>query len=917
VACPPEQLIVACADGSLPAPARADVEEHVTGCADCQRRLTDALASRSRTVAARGNLEARTPTGGAHAPPPAPEALPRGASVGRYTILALVARGGMGEVYAAYDPELDRKIALKLLQTTPGAVDARAQARLLREAKAIAKVSHPNVIVVHDAGTFADRVFVAMEFVDGQTLKAWLAETPRTRREILDVFTGAARGLDAAHAAGLVHRDFKPHNVMVGKDGSVRVMDFGLARPISDAASAPADPAPDDDAAIIAATTSARSAPDHDLTRTGELVGTPLYMAPEQFLTVATDARTDQFSFCVALYQALYRDHPFAGDSMPVLITNVLGGHVHPPPARHDVPGWLRRVLLRGLAVDPGARWPSMQALIGALAQDPARVRRRFAAGAGVALLLLATVGTLVRGARPSAALCRGGPAHLRGVWEPADATDAAGARRATIHAAFLRAGSSGAADAWARVEPVLDRYAARWLGMYRQACEATQLRGEQSAETLDLRMSCLEQRRNALLALSDVLATADQVAVSVAVNAANALPAIESCADMNLLRAAVAPPPDQATRAKIEDLRRRAAIAKALNDTGKHPLALQRSAALIDEARAIGYRPLLADLLFMAGEFDNGANFRPEAVPLLEEALWTGLASRRDDVAVEAAALLTGYVGTYLARPADGRRWARLAESVLDRLGEGHDRLRAWVLQAEALIDIQEGKLAHALELVTRGLALKEKALPADHPDIAISLEVQADVLHGLGRNDEALRASERAAAMTLRAFGPGSPALNVILNNRGEYLVDMGRSAEALPVLRESLAGWEAQGLPDNATLSYPLTNLGQALLGVGRAAEAVAPLERALRARAAGEIDPLLLADTRFALGRALWEAGPSPARAVTLIMDARAAYQAARSPRGTAQTAAIDKWLAAHPGAEKVGPTYGKMPPARAR
>jgi len=252
-------------------------------------------------------------------------AVSRGASIGRYLVLDHVGSGGMGDVFAAYDPELDRKIALKLLRAEGEARGERGRGRLLREAKAIAKLSHPNVVVVYDAGTYDDRVFVAMEFVEGQTLAAWLAERPRAAREILTVFEAAARGLSAAHAAGLVHRDFKPQNVMVGAGGKVRVMDFGLARPIA------AEEAPRDGAPVAAKVAPLDSGAP--LTLTGELLGTPLYMAPEQFQGLRTDARTDQFSFCVALYQALYGAHPFRAHALTHLMSDVLVGAVQPAPA--------------------------------------------------------------------------------------------------------------------------------------------------------------------------------------------------------------------------------------------------------------------------------------------------------------------------------------------------------------------------------------------------------------------------------------------------------------------------------------------------------------------------------------------------------------------------------------------------------
>jgi serine/threonine protein kinase len=311
----------------------------------------------------------------------------------------------MGDVYAAHDPRLARRVAVKLVRARAedGPPDTDARMRLLREAQAIAKLSHPNVVVVHDVGTYRDNVFVAMEFVEGTTVTAWLLAEQRTSAAILALYAMAARGLEAAHRAGLVHRDFKPDNVMVGRDGQVRVMDFGLARQVlrvrddqpRPAAGRDAPPAIDTLAAaqmdhavspqpLDVAATVRLSAPgaeepaiaepslDDKLTRTGAVMGTPAYMAPEQFLGRATDARTDQFSFCVALYEALYGARPFFGNTVLALTTNVLAGIVSDPPPGTRVPATLRRVLLRGLALEPAARWPSMTALLDALAHDPA-----------------------------------------------------------------------------------------------------------------------------------------------------------------------------------------------------------------------------------------------------------------------------------------------------------------------------------------------------------------------------------------------------------------------------------------------------------------------------------------------------------------------------------------------------------------
>src|SRR6266496_701655 len=320
-------------------------------------------------------------------PDSVPAALARGSSIGRYIVLAMVGRGGMGEVYAAYDPELDRKVAVKLLRVKPGngVSLAEGRTRTLREAQAIARLSHPNVVVVFDVGTFEDKVFIAMEYVEGNTVTYWLQVQQRAWKEILQVFTDAGRGLAAAHEKGLIHRDFKTDNVMVSRDRHVRVMDFGLARQVQEKSGPAAAPAPTPSTASGGAKTgqsgvvqaipiqgrSSSGMFDARLTRTGAMMGTPAYMAPEQFLGTPTDARSDQFSFCISLYEALYGERPFEGSTMSTLTANVVQGNVREAPSGSKVPIWVRKVLLRGLMPRAKDRWPSMEALLEALGKNP------------------------------------------------------------------------------------------------------------------------------------------------------------------------------------------------------------------------------------------------------------------------------------------------------------------------------------------------------------------------------------------------------------------------------------------------------------------------------------------------------------------------------------------------------------------
>jgi predicted Ser/Thr protein kinase len=309
-----------------------------------------------------------------------PRAQPK--QVGRFVIDRRLGVGGMGVVFEGHDPKLGRKVAIKLLHE--GAGD---QTRLLREAQALAQLTHENVVQVYEIDTDGDQVFVAMQFIAGQTLGQWIGERERSWQEIVAMFAGAGAGLVAAHAKGIVHRDFKPDNVLVGSDGVPRVLDFGLARAAkgegrNTGAFAPL-PGSDPDSSQasaerssteLASPTTAPLSPSSsnpllavDLTRTGSIMGTPAYMSPEQAAGLPVDEGSDQFSFCVALYEALYGQRPFAGSNLAALIDNLSSGRIRPRPADTKVPEWLHAALLRGLSPNPEDRFESVAALLAEL----------------------------------------------------------------------------------------------------------------------------------------------------------------------------------------------------------------------------------------------------------------------------------------------------------------------------------------------------------------------------------------------------------------------------------------------------------------------------------------------------------------------------------------------------------------------
>lgn len=884
--------------------------------------------------------------------------LDRGATVGRYVVLGLVGEGGMGVVYAGYDPELDRKVALKVLrpERAVSAAGASDRARLLREAQATARLSHPNVVGVYDAGTFGDQVFIAMEFVDGRTLRDWLEEEPRSWREIVALFRLAGQGLAAAHAAGLVHRDVKPENVLIGKDGRVRVADFGLARP--------AEPG-EAEAAPEAKTGSSPS----KVTAWGVVLGTPPYMSPEQLRKGAADARSDQFSFCVALYEALYGERPFAGEEPDEVAGAVERGEIQSPAEAGRVPAWLRQVLLRGLSADPGARHESMDALLRELGRDPGAVRRRWLTAA---VLALAGVGLLAWGSALGGAqrVCSGAVQKLNGVWD--------GARKEAARSAFLSTRLAYAPAAWAGTERSLSSYTESWKTMHREACEATRVRGEQSEDLLDRRMFCLDQRLREVDALVDLFAQADAQVVERSVAAARGLTPLGACADAVALKARVAPPRAPELRARVDQVRTVVARVRALTEAGKHAEAAAQAERAVALARRVGYRPTEAEALFRQAYVQDLLGEVGKAKEAAFEAMVSAQSAGDLALAARSASQLAWTVGYGERQAAEGDRWSRLAFAVAEAM-PGDDALHAELLRHRAVIRYVEGRQSEAIETSRRALTLAERAYGSAHPQVASLWSNIGTFLNELGRNEESIQASRRGleirrqllspdhpdlaksyntlgnayadlrrpdAALDsyrtayeifrrrygmdhpmtpgvlnnianldkerrryaeaereylevldayLRLYGSDHPDVAMVLANLGEVRLLQERYPEALATYRRSLAGNEKALGADHPHVASDLVGIGLALLKMGRAEEAVAPLERALRIREAADVSPELLGNSRYDLAQALWESGRNRQQALKLARLARDAY--ARNESEPEVRSEVEAWLAA--------------------
>ncbi|MBX7082132.1 MAG: serine/threonine-protein kinase [Nannocystaceae bacterium] len=719
-----------------------------------------------------------------------PMQLERGRTIGRYVVLYELGSGGMGVVYAAYDPELDRKIALKLLHAD--STSTRGRQRLMREAKAIAKLSHLNVVTVHDVGQFEGRVFVAMEFVDGVTLRQWLRERTRAWTDVLEVLCAAGEGLAAAHAADLVHRDFKPDNVLVDRNGRVIVLDFGLARraPSHDDSSSGSSRRnsgessrrghdDDDDEQAAAPPSGTSSELDVELTRTGALLGTPAYMAPEQHLGNPVDARSDQFSFCVVLWESLYGARPFRGETATTTAMNVVKGLLDEPPRGSKVPSWLRRVLQRGLATEPAARHPDMRALLAELRRDRTRRTRRRLISATAGLGVAAGVAGAYVLATREPAMCTSAPERLAGVWDDGV--------RAQVKTAFEASGALYAATAFTGIEQSLDGYAARWVQQHREACEATHVHGEQSQELLDLRMGCLRGRLRELGALTEEFAHADAMVVEHAVEAAAGLGRLERCTEPQA--ASLRGPVDDASRERVDGLRERLADAGAKEAAGRYEAAQALAQDVNDRAGVIGFPPLVAEAHLRLGSvLEKRGDFEAAERELLE-AVWQAEACRHETVAADAWVRLLWVTGVERNDVRTGELWSHFADAAVERAGND-ELVRATLMHNRGGLRYRQGRYDEAFALYRDALEAQQRLLGNDDPQVAMTLNHIGNVKIMEGDLETAREYVTRSLDVRRRLLGDRHPKVAASINNLAAIEEAAGHPAAAMELVEQALA-------------------------------------------------------------------------------------------------------------------------------
>ncbi len=739
--------------------------------------------------------------------------------IGRYEFVRRLGAGGMGVVYLVRDPDLDRLVALKLLK--PHLDRARGdeiERRMRSEARAMARLDHPNVVGVHEVGVHDGRTYLAMEYVAGTTLTRWLErDAVDDWRAVVEVFIAAGEGLAAAHAAGLAHCDFKPDNVLLGDNGVVKVSDFGLVRvhePV--------------DGEQLETIDTARSAGAPKTTRATGICGTPAFMAPEQFAGSRGDFQSDQFSFCVALYTALYDAPPFRGETVEELRNSVLSGLRRPPSSSRRVPASVYQIVARGLSFDPDDRWPTMGALLTRLQRTlGARARRRrWTAAAACTLALVTATGATIEQRHSlhlRARACQQEGARVHDIWNDA--------QRRAVQAGILSTGASFAETTAAKVTPWLDRYAEDWARERTRVCERATLEERLDEATLERARWCLDGRALQLSALVEELTRANEALAQRAITSASRLDPVDPCTDLAVLATLPDPPPHD-VRDELASLRARLARADTIDEAGDHEGALQLLEHVLARGEALAWPPLTLEAKRLRaynmgelGEFEAAAELSAE---VYSEAARAGVWR----VAATAANNAARVLGYRLTRYDEARVWSRSAEALSHLAHDPLELRRARLLEIRAITENRAGNLVEAKDLATRAVTIHEASLGAEHPSLAGLLITLANVQKALAEFDAAQATYERALAIVRESEGERHPQTAVLLNNIAVNHVNRGAYAEARALfsrvleIRSELFGLEH---PDVARV---LVNIAAMHERLGEDEEAIGAAEEARR-------------------------------------------------------------------------------------
>jgi len=668
--------------------------------------------------------------------------------LGRFVVLDTLGTGGMGVVLEAYDHVLDRTVALKLLHRTS---DDRHRERLVREAKALARLSHPNVVQVYDIGEVDDTLYIAMELVHGQTLRKWESKD-LDWKEVVRVYMQAGEGLAAAHEHGLIHRDFKPENCIIADNGRVRVLDFGLAREVTPRDTPPqATPVPGTDR------TSQR------LTKAGSVVGTVAFMSREQLVGLPATELSDQYSFCASLFEALYGTLPYQGNTALELLEAIEDGKLTDTPPRMHVPRRLKAVLRRGLHRDPEGRWPSMRDLLDRL-RALIRPRRWWRIHASAALGMTLGAGSWAAMAdqpRP----CQDTAAALEGVWD--ETTSAA--LQQTLERRL------GADDPLgARVLTQLGRYAGDWLEMAEASCRATFVTQLQSTPTFDRRMRCLERGRNRLEStVSALLDAEDRADLITRSQLSFKLPGLEPCADLEQLAAVADGPRDPAVRQQAQRLRRRIDRAHTLREAGAVTEGLELASKVRDEAMELGDPLVQAEALECLGRLQTESSKHQEATQSLSEAVVLASEVRDDRLAARAWLSLLYAMSMQSGDLAGAEARVLAAQAAVERTDD--DALRAWWLNNRGIIEAKRDHPKDAQATLERALELKMRTLGEAHFDVGIAWFNLATLRGQEQEYDAALIAYERAQSVLETTVGDEHPLAIYVVAGKCDAAVGM----------------------------------------------------------------------------------------------------------------------------------------------